>query len=173
MKGTARKAPLKPEEYLGLRLAIASCFAGFVVAGVLVLNHFYVADAAFCSVGDWLSCNTVNRSDYSVVLGVPVALLGMLGFLAVAALSTARMASPRHGMGRLAPPLLTAAVVGGLSFGAYLSVVEVFVLHVVCLLCVLSLLAFVAAGLALRRTLVLPGLGKGPRGKRTAPAEGE
>lgn len=169
----ARKAPLAPEEYRGLRLAIASTFVGFVVAGVLVLNHFQVADASFCSVGDWLSCNTVNRSDYSSILGVPVALLGMLGFLAVAALSTARLAAPRRGLGRRAPPLLTGAVVAGLSLGLYLSLVEVFVLHVVCLLCVLSLLTFCAAALALRRTLVLPSLRILPRGKRQIPAEGD
>lgn len=130
-----------------------------------------MADAAFCTVGDWLSCNTVNRSDYSVILGVPVALIGMLGFLAVAALSTARMVAPRRGLGLRAPPLLTAAVVTGLSFGAYLSIVEVFVLRVVCLLCVLSLVAFAASALALRRTLALPSPRKAPRGKRGLPAE--
>jgi len=172
VRRTARKAPLGPEEYLGLRMAIASSFIGFTVAGVLVLNHFEVADAAFCSVGDWLSCNTVNRSDYSVILGVPVALIGMLGFLAVTALSTARMVAPRRGLGLRAPPLLTAAVGAGLSFGAYLSLVEVFVLRVVCLLCVLSLVAFAAAGVALRRTLVVPWPRKAPRGEEGLPAEG-
>ncbi len=173
MNAISRKAALGPEEYLGLRLAIASSFVGFVVGGVLVLNHFSIADAAFCSVGDWLSCNTVNRSDYSVWLGVPVALIGMVGFLAVATLSTARLVDPRHGLGREAPPLLTAATVAGLAFGAYLTAVEVLVLHVVCLLCVASLVSFACAALALRRTLVFPSLRQAPRGRREAPAEGD
>lgn len=173
MSPLSRRAPLAPEEYLGLRLGIASSFVGFVLSGVLVLNHYRAADAAFCSVGEWASCNAVNRSAYSELFGVPVALLGMLGFLSLAALATARLASPRRGLGRLAPPLMSAAGVAGLALGAYLTFVELALLHLVCLLCAASLTVFAATLLALRRSLVLPPGLRLRRGRRELPAEGD
>jgi uncharacterized membrane protein len=154
-------------------LGIVASFVGFVISGVLVLNHYHAADAAFCGVGEWASCNTVNRSAYSEVLGVPVALLGMLGFLAMAALATARLHNPRAGLGRMAPPLLSATSVAGLGMGAYLTFIELFVLHLVCLLCVASLLSFIIAVVALRKSLVLPSAFKVGRGRREAPADGD
>jgi uncharacterized membrane protein len=169
----SRRSPLAPEEYLGIRLSLGASFAGFVLSGFLVLNHYRVADATFCAVGDWSSCNVVNRSAYSELFGVPVALAGQVGFLGLAALATARLRNPRRGLGRMAPPLLTAAAVGGLCLGAYLTFVEVAVLHVVCLLCVASLASFVASVFFLRRSLVLPEFLGSKRGRREAPAKGD
>jgi uncharacterized membrane protein len=168
-----RKGRLSPEEYLGLRLGIAANFVGFIVSGVLLLNHLEVADASFCTVGDAFSCNVVNRSPYSVVWGIPVALIGMVGFLAVAALSALRLVRGAGPGGRLTPPFLTAAVVAGLAFGAYLVFVELSLLHIVCLLCAVSLALFVGASLALRKSLTLPGPLQRARGRGRAPADGD
>jgi uncharacterized membrane protein len=168
----ARKAPLTPQEYLGLRLGIALSFVGFVISGVLLLNHYHAVSAGFCGINEWTSCDVVNRSPYSEILGVPVALLGMLGFLAMAALSTARLVSPRAGLGRLAPPLLSANAAVGIGLGGYLTVVELFVLHLICMLCVASLLTFIAAVAILRHSLLIPASLKLRRGRREAPADG-
>lgn len=158
-----KKRWLAPEEYLGLRVAIASSFFGFFIAGVLVLNHYAYADAAFCGVGEWASCNEVNRSEWSEIAGIPVSLLGLLGFAALAGLATLRLSCGRSHLGESARPLLALAAAGGLAFGAYLTLVELFLLHLVCLLCLASLLLFILAVFAMRRSFVAPWKALAPR----------
>jgi uncharacterized membrane protein len=75
----------------------------------------------------------VNRSRYSTVLGVPVALIGVVGYLLVATLATVYRNQAQT------PVLLLVASVGGLGFALYLAYVEKFVLGVWCILCLTSL----------------------------------
>lgn len=77
-----------------------------------------------CSTG---GCETVQASSYAEVLGVPVAALGLAGFLSllVAALSRGEVA--RLGQATLA--------VTALLFGSYLLYVQLAVLHAVCQWC--------------------------------------
>src|SRR5207244_11919859 len=41
-----------------------------------------------CDFGETFNCDMVNRSVYSVVMGVPVALIGVVGYLALLAMAT-------------------------------------------------------------------------------------
>jgi uncharacterized membrane protein len=96
-------------------------------------------------------CETVQASEYAVVLGIPVAAYG-LAFsivLTICAAAWWRRADRRLlllGYGML---LLATLVV------AYLTYLELFVVHAICLWCVSYaisvVLALVTAGLALRR----------------------
>jgi uncharacterized membrane protein len=67
------------------------------------------------------------------VLGVPVALIGIVGYVLVAALATVYRKQAQT------PVLLLIASVGGLGFALYLAYVEKFVLGVWCILCLTSL----------------------------------
>jgi uncharacterized membrane protein len=71
----------------------------------------------------------VNTSPYAVLAGVPVAVLGLLSYAAI--LAAAILAA--RGSGDLAttvaPLALFAMSLAGLLFSAYLSYVEVFILH--------------------------------------------
>ena len=60
---------------------------GMAVAGYLTYVH-YNEDALVCTVG---GCETVQQSDYSTMLGVPIAIFGFLMFLTVTLLALARM----------------------------------------------------------------------------------
>jgi uncharacterized membrane protein len=79
----------------------------------------------------------VNRSEYSSIFGIPVALIGMLGYAALAGLATVYRAR------RETPAMLFSTAAAGLAFALYLIYIEARVLGVWCILC-LSSLALIA-----------------------------
>lgn len=81
------------------------------------------------------NCELVQTSKYSVIAGVPVALMGLLYFVAVAALAGARLAGPRR-VAEWAAPAAFSLSLGGTAFVIYLTGVELFVLHAICIWCV-------------------------------------
>jgi uncharacterized membrane protein len=106
---------------------------GIAVSSVSLYEHFATSTTSFCNFSDAFNCDLVNRSSYSTVLGVPVALIGIVGYVLVAALATVYRKQAQ------APVLLLIASVGGLGFALYLAYVEKFVLGVWCILCLTSL----------------------------------
>jgi uncharacterized membrane protein len=75
----------------------------------------------------------VNRSTYSVVSGVPVALIGIIGYLGLLTLATFYRSRAET------PAMLAIASLTGLGFALYLTYVEGFVLAAWCVLCLSSL----------------------------------
>lgn len=167
-----KKGGLPPEELAGLRLAIWISLVGYILGGYLLLNHFGVSDATFCKVGDISDCDLVNRSDYSSILGVPVALMGAAGFLVVAVFATARLIDPKSTLGRFARPGLSAAAAGGIAVGLYLTGIELFVLNTLCLLCVTSFATFLVVVFFMRRSLLLPKGKSEDKPRKEIPTEG-
>jgi len=124
--GTPRRARLI--------LAIALiAIAGIVVSSVSLYHHFGSSKTSFCNFGEQFNCDIVNRSKYSTVLGVPVALIGILGYLLILALATVYREKAET------PVMLLIASTGGLGFALYLTYIEGFVLHAWCILCLSSL----------------------------------
>lgn len=107
--------------------------AGIAVSSVSLYEHFATSTTSFCNFSDAFNCDLVNRSAYSTVLGVPVALIGIVGYMLLAALATVYRNQAQT------PVLLLLASVGGLGFALYLAYVEKFVLGVWCFLCLTSL----------------------------------
>lgn len=105
---------------------------GAFVSSYLVTVHWGWWQAGCFGVGD---CEAVNQSRYSELLGIPVALLGALAYLAIIAASAliAREIYPEYAQ---IGQFFIAAI--GVIFSAYLSYIEVFVLHAICPWCVLS-----------------------------------
>ena len=67
-----------------LRAGVALvALAGVAVAGYLTYVH-YQPEALICTAGG--GCETVQESSYAELLGIPVALLGLLAYVAVLAL---------------------------------------------------------------------------------------
>jgi vitamin-K-epoxide reductase (warfarin-sensitive) len=127
-------------------IAVLSC-VGIVVSSISLYHHYGSSKTSFCDFGNSFSCDVVNRSIYSSVLGIPVALIGILGYALLLAIATMH-----RGM-RQAPILLLIASVAGLGFAIYLTYVEGFVLGVWCILC-LSSLACIMGITALSSALV-------------------
>jgi len=86
-KGTE---PLSPPR--GVRIAfVLLCIVGLGVAFELTRIHLWVhADPSyrsFCALSETVNCDTVAESPYSVFLGVPVSVWGILGYLLMGALA--------------------------------------------------------------------------------------
>jgi uncharacterized membrane protein len=110
-----------------LRTAIAVlALAGAAVAAYLVYAR-YTGTRLSCTTG---GCETVQHSKYAKAAGIPVAALGLAGYLAVFATAlSARVEAAAIG---------AAIVLGGLAFGIYLIVIQVAVIDAICQWCLAS-----------------------------------
>jgi len=106
---------------------------GIVVSSVSLQHHYGTSETKYCEFGQAFNCDVVNRSEYSSIFGIPVALIGMLGYGALVGLAT--MYRER----RETPLLLFAGAAAGLGFALYLTYIEARVLGVWCVLCLSSL----------------------------------
>ncbi len=127
---------------------VALSLAGAAVSGYVLYARWTDA-GLLCSTG---GCETVQSSEYSQLLGVPVAALGLVGYLVMGALASAR--DPRA---RTAVAALALAAAG---FGGYLLVVQLTVIDAVCDWCLASdAISSLIAVVALAR-LLQPGSGR-------------
>jgi uncharacterized membrane protein len=118
----------------GLMIAIAAvAAAGILVSSFSLYHHVSKSATSFCTFGESFNCDLVNRSQYSTLLGVPVALIGILGYLLILVLATVYREKAET------PTMLLIASFGGLGFSCYLTYVEGFVLQAWCILCLTSL----------------------------------
>jgi vitamin-K-epoxide reductase (warfarin-sensitive) len=117
---------------LFLAVAILSV-AGIGVSSVSLDHHFRKSKTTYCDFGQSFNCDIVNRSEYSTVAGVPVALIGILGYVALLAFATFYREKAET------PGILLLGSVGGLGFALYLTYIEKYVLFAWCILCLSSL----------------------------------
>lgn len=109
-------------------LALVGCF----VALYLWLHALGVGGALKCGTG---GCETVQTSRWAVLLGLPVALYGVVGYcmvFVVALLALRPAAQRQRGWNRLLAGLATI----GFGFTLYLTFVELFLIHAICRWCV-------------------------------------
>ena len=128
------------------RLSIAVAVAGLAIAGYLTAVH-YAGGEPVCAIAH--GCATVQKSDYAKLAGVPVALLGVIGYVGIL-LSLAR----DDELWRSATAFLS---IVGLGFSGWLTYVEVAELHAICIWCVGSAICMtLLAGLSVARVLRSP-----------------
>jgi uncharacterized membrane protein len=117
------------------RLTAASlllAIAGAGVAAYLTTVH-YDERLLLCGVGD---CETVQQSKYAEIAGIPVALLGLIMYLSIAALGLLRWRRPDfRSTGTMAA---FAIALAGAIFAAYLTYLEIWVIDAICQWCVAS-----------------------------------
>jgi uncharacterized membrane protein len=128
---------LKDNRALFLAIAILA-MAGVVVSAVSLQRHYAKSATTFCDLGEKFNCDIVNRSEYSSVMGIPVAGIGIVGYGILFVLATAYRSRAET------PWRLLAAAVAGLGFALRLTYVEGYVLDTWCILC-LSSLGLIAA----------------------------
>ncbi|MGH7890293.1 MAG: vitamin K epoxide reductase family protein [Thermodesulfobacteriota bacterium] len=103
---------------------------GFALSLYLTYIHYSEAEALFCTSGS--GCDTVRESPYAVILGVPVSLLGAIGYSLIFVLSF--ISNNRRDKWFL----LYLFTLAGFVFSTYLTYIELFVLKAVCFYCVIS-----------------------------------
>jgi vitamin-K-epoxide reductase (warfarin-sensitive) len=103
---------------------------GIVVSSLALREHYRTEGDSPCSINEHWDCGIVNHSPYALVSGtaIPVALLGIAGYLLMAALAWRR-----------AYRFVLAAALAGLAYSLYLAHVEASILGVWCIYCVVSL----------------------------------
>jgi uncharacterized membrane protein len=117
---------------------------GSAVAAYLTYSHWADRPTVCGPIGE---CELVQTSEYSDIAGVPVALLGLLYFVAMAFLALARIRWTPGGP-EWAQPLALSMALGATAFVVYLTYVELFVLEAICTWCV-ALAAITVVSLAL------------------------
>lgn len=131
-----------------MRWLIAFFALAGMVAAMLALREHYRTEASPCSINEKWDCGTVNKSRFAVIKGVPVADIGIAGYLLLAGLAIGKRWR-----------LLATAAVPGWAFSLYLAHIEKDILEVWCIYCVISLgmitavtlLSLVALGMDWRR----------------------
>ncbi|MFD7155035.1 vitamin K epoxide reductase family protein [Kribbella sp. NPDC059898] len=133
---------------------LAVSIAGLAVAAYLTYEHFTAGTTLACPDTGVVNCAKVTSSQYSKVFGIPVALLGLLFFVGMTALSVPpmwRTPSPWPGRLRLV------GVLTGVVFVCYLIWAELFQINAICLWCtVVHALTLVLFGLVIVRLALVP-----------------
>jgi uncharacterized membrane protein len=134
----------RPRRTFGLRAASAVvALVGLGIASYLTIVH-YSGGAPVCAISH--GCETVQHSAYAKVGGVPVAVAGLAGYVAL--LVTLLRDDENW---RTATAFLALA---GVGFSAWLTWVEVGILHAICIWCVGSALCMLAlAALSVTRVV--------------------
>lgn len=107
--------------------------AGLIISAVSLQRHYAKSASQFCDIGEKFNCDIVNRSEYSTLMGIPVAGIGVAGYVLLLVLATAyrnRIETPTR---------LLLASSAGLAFALYLTYVEGYILDTWCILCLSSL----------------------------------
>jgi vitamin-K-epoxide reductase (warfarin-sensitive) len=128
---------------------------GIVASTLALREHYRTEGDSPCSINERWDCGIVNHSPYAMLAGIPVAVLGIAGYLLIGVLAWRR-----------AYRLVLAAALLGLAFSLYLARIEAHVLGVWCIYCVISLgdISLITL-LALATTLASPGWSR-PSGLR-------
>lgn len=132
---------------------------GLVLAGYLAFIETRQQSAVCGPIGD---CNLVHQSPYARIVGIPVGVLGVIGYLAI----LGAWIIDRVGSIRLARQTLVIMVVGGTFFSLYLTFLEPFVIGATCLWCLLSAITMTALLWMVTAPVVQPPM----RGRRSLAA---
>lgn len=128
------------------RTLIVLSLIGLGIASYLTYVH-YKGLSPICAVGQ--GCEKVQSSKYAKVSGVPVPLIGLIGYVGILASLLVR--------GELARLATAGMAYVGFGFSVYLTSLELFKIHAICQWCVGSAIVMTAiAVLATIRALRVP-----------------
>ena len=135
------KRQIKPLPYpLYFWTVVLLALAGVLTSGYLAVSHYRVyADISyksFCAISRSINCDTVSQSPYSILLGVPVPVWGIIGyafFLLFLPIAWKHRDEKR--------PIWTILFIISLGFSAYsvvLALISSLIIHSYCVMCILS-----------------------------------
>jgi len=121
---------------------------GLIVSSLALREHYRTYGDSPCSINERWDCGVVNHSRYAMLGPVPVAAVGMMGYILMAVLAV-----------RGSYRLLIIPTFGGLAFSLYLANIEKNVLGVWCVYCVISL-GIISLMSLLNLGVVIEGMGQ-------------
>lgn len=125
---------------------------GFLLSVYLTYLHYSEGQTAFCSQDS--GCDSVRQSAYSSILGIPVALLGAVGYALIFWFTFVSITRKVRWI------LLYTISLAGFVFSAYLTYLELFVIKAICPYCVVSaiIMTVIFIMIALRKDELYPTL---------------
>jgi len=141
MRLLKNKKQVKPLPYPFYFYTVASvCLAGFFSSVYLAISHYRVYTdivyESFCAISRSLNCDTVSQSSYSILLGVPVSVWGIVGysfFLITIVFSWFSKNERRR--------VWTLLFVMAILFSGYsvvLAFISTYIIHSYCIICIFS-----------------------------------
>jgi vitamin-K-epoxide reductase (warfarin-sensitive) len=110
---------------------IILCVLGVLVAGYL--GYMYYTDThSVCDINATFACTPVHESDFALFLGIPVAILGLVGYLLIMVFAMFQFKYVKW-----------IALLGAL-FSLRLTWAEFFVIHAFCVFCLVSQVLIIA-----------------------------
>lgn len=131
-QGTPTSSASLLHRVLFLMIAIFAV-AGLILSAISVERHYAKSASNFCDFNQQFSCDVVNRSEYSSIIGIPVAGIGLAGYGVLLFL-----AMFRRDRAETSTQLLVLSL-AGLVFALRLTYIEAYVLMTWCILCLASL----------------------------------
>ena len=107
---------------------IVLAVVGITASSLALREHYRTDDNSPCNINDHWDCGIVNHSPFAMIAGIPVAVIGITGYLLLGALAFKK-----------AFRLMLVATLGGLAFSLYLARIEAYLLGVWCIYCAISL----------------------------------
>lgn len=108
---------------------------GMIVAGYLSYVEVTATEAVCGIVGH---CNVVQQSEYAQILGIPIGVIGILGYVTLFAIWLFGQNSQQSYL------LFFVLVTGGVAFSTYLTFLEPFVIGATCVWCLISAVIMLA-----------------------------
>jgi len=110
---------------------------GIILSAVSLYNHYKPTPTEYCDFGETFNCDVVNKSAYSHFGPVPVAGIGLAGYVFLLMLSRAKREN------KLLSGLLILSALVATAFSAWLTYIEARVLLSYCIICLGSLACIV------------------------------
>lgn len=121
------------------QLLVLLALVGVGIALYLTLYKFGVIGVLSCSIG---SCETVNTSKWSVFLGLPVSAWGLVAYIALLGLAMVGT-TEAHEQSVTIAKMIAILALWSVLFSAWLTYLELFVIHAICIWCVTSAVLWV------------------------------
>lgn len=104
--------------------------AGIILSLYLTINFYYGSEFSYCITGT--DCDIVKKSAYSKIFGIPVSILGVIGYAAILTAAVTSLSKKKKWN------LLFIFSSLGFSFSFYLTYLELFIIKAVCSYCIIS-----------------------------------
>ncbi len=111
-------------------------FIGIILSSYSLYSH-YSNTSSFCDINEKFNCDIVNKGEYSTFLGIPVALIGLLGY---SLLFLTTFFKYKKIYEEKIKVYLILLITGAFLFSTYLTYLESFVIKTYCIICLFSYL---------------------------------
>ncbi|MBU0460761.1 MAG: vitamin K epoxide reductase family protein [Nanoarchaeota archaeon] len=125
-----------------------------IVLSSYLLNLHYIEAKKPCDINETLSCSKVSSSKYSELLGIPVALFGLLGYVFLGLLSLESFYQKKLKLkivwlkGLFSSRTIFLFSLLALLFSFYLTYAEFFLIKALCILCLVSQITIMGISLS-------------------------